>query len=193
MFDSWPRIVFMKCFKSRVRNVLACVKTWTGPERGREWKQEESRSHSDGCPRMRKMSALTLSVPRFFSRQSRRRRPLPDPTMMTERYEWKWSSFGSKEKDEAKSTKLISSELERRSVGKLANFPKSSDSINFLIVSSSLSKQTVSINGERERAWSGGGKGRAGGGDGWLSEREDWLLTTGCRLKSNHWANISIF
>ena len=26
---------------------------------------------------------------------------------------------------------------------------------------------------------SGGGKGRVGGGDGWLSEREDWLLTTG--------------
>ena len=70
-------------------------------------------------------------------------------------------------------TKLLST------VGKLELFSKSFNSINFLIVSS-LSKQTVSINGERESG-SGGGKGRVGGGDGWLSEREDWLLTTtGC-------------
>ena len=141
MFDPWPRIVFTyhtNCFKSRVRNVLACVKTWTGPERGREWKQEESRSLR-WMPKDAENERPSSVRPPLFSHQSRRRRPLPDPTIDDRDTSRTWSSFKSKEKDEDKSTKLrlrrSSSEPERRGVGKLANFPISSDSINFLIVS----------------------------------------------------------
>ena len=141
MFDPWPRIVFTyhtNCFKSRVRNVLACVKTWTGPERGREWKQEESRSLRWMPKDAENERPSSVRPPLFFA-------PIPPPTAASRSNHddrdtsGTWSSFKSKEKDEDKSTKLrlrrSSSEPERRGVGKLANFPKSSDSINFLIVS----------------------------------------------------------
>ena len=85
------------------------------------------------------MSALPLSVLRFFSHRSRRRRPLPDPTMMTEiRVDVEVELLRIEGEGRSQVDKVetrISSEPERRSVGELANFPKSSDSINFPIVS----------------------------------------------------------
>ena len=136
MFDSWPRIVFMNCFKSRVRNVLACVKTWTVLERGREWKQEESRSLRWMPKDAENERPSSIRLP-IFSHRSRRRRPLPDPTMMTEiRVEVELLRIEGEGRSQVDKVETrSSSELERRSVGKLANFPKSSDSINFLIVS----------------------------------------------------------